>query len=179
METATVVTIETVKAYLATLNNGGQLSPSDIAKQFVGDAAVFEMVIGVAGLLTEVKRLSDSLDIAQLSNKNARKEAERVQQKVRAAFSAQIKSNKDSAQFDLEDANDLLENIGADELSFTYMVTVTSTVVINGIEADDADEAERLAYHAVNMKIDLDSLGDEAVIDSEEQETSQAEFDNN
>jgi hypothetical protein len=98
---------------------------------------------------------------------------------VRNAFAERIEASDDEAEFDLEDANSLLEEIGAQKLCFTWSATVTTSTTISGIEASSKEEAERLALGAVSTTVNLDECGDEATIDEEDQQVEDVEPDDN
>ena len=85
----------------------------------------------------------------------------------------------DTVELDLDEVNELLQDIGANKILFTYTATVTYTVTINGIEADSEDEAERKALNAVDCRIDTDNCGEDADVYNEEYEASDVEAEDN
>lgn len=91
----------------------------------------------------------------------------------------QFDSKNDTVELNLQEVNELLENIGADKILFTYTATVTYTVTINGIEADSQDEAERKALNAVDCRVDTDNCGEDADVYNEEYEASDVEEEDN
>ena len=91
----------------------------------------------------------------------------------------QFDTKNDTVELNLQEVNELLENIGADKILFTYTATVTYTVTINGIEADSEDEAERKALNAVDCRVDTDNCGEDADVYNEEYEASDVEAEDN
>jgi hypothetical protein len=91
----------------------------------------------------------------------------------------QFDTKNDTVELNLQEVNELLENIGADKILFTYTATVTYTVTINGIEADSEDEAERKALQAVDCRVDTDNCGEDADVYNEEYEATDVEKEDN
>jgi hypothetical protein len=91
----------------------------------------------------------------------------------------QFDSKNDTVELNLQEVNELLENIGADKILFTYTATVTYTVTITGIEADSESEAERKALNAVDCRVDEEKCGEDAQVDNEEYEASDVEEEDN
>ena len=88
-------------------------------------------------------------------------------------------NKNDTVELDLDEVNELLQDIGANKILFTYTATVTYTVTINGIEADSEDEAERKALAAVDCRVDTDNCGEDADVYNEEYEASDVEAEDN
>ena len=88
-------------------------------------------------------------------------------------------NKNDTVELDLDEVNELLQDIGANKILFTYTATVTYTVTINGIEADSEDEAERKALNAVDCRVDTDKCGEDADVYNEEYEASDVEAEDN
>jgi uncharacterized protein (UPF0147 family) len=91
----------------------------------------------------------------------------------------QFDTKNDTVELNLQEVNEILENIGADKILFTYTATVTYTVTINGIEADSESEAERKALNAVDCRVDTDNCGEDADVYNEEYEASDVEAEDN
>jgi hypothetical protein len=80
---------------------------------------------------------------------------------------------------DLDDINELLEDIGASKIIFTYSVDVTVTATITGIEADSEEEARDKAIAALELRVDTDKLGDDANVENEEYDADNGEEEDN
>jgi hypothetical protein len=106
------------------------------------------------------------------------KEISTMKETVRDALH-KFDTKNDTVELDLEEVNEILQNIGANKILFTYTATVTYTVTINGIEADSEDEAERKALSAVDCRVDTDNCGEDADVYNEEYETTEVEKEDN
>ena len=106
------------------------------------------------------------------------KDIKEIKASVRDALH-QFDSKNDKVELDLQEVNELLENIGADKILFTWSATVTYTVTITGIEADSESEAERKALNAVDCRVDEEKCGEDAQVDNEEYEATDVEEEDN
>jgi uncharacterized coiled-coil protein SlyX len=97
---------------------------------------------------------------------------------VRSALN-KFDKKTDTVELDLEDVNEILEDIGANKILFTWSATVTYTVTITGIEADSESEAERKALNAVDCRVDEEKCGEDAQVDNEEYEATDVEEEDN
>ena len=120
------------------------------------------------------KRLTEQRDTIDRLNKEIRD----MRDNVRSALH-KFDKKTDKVELDLEDVNEILEDIGANKILFTYTATVTYTVTINGIEADSEEEAERKALNAVDCRVDTDNCGEDADVYNEEYEASDVEAEDN
>ena len=99
---------------------------------------------------------------------------------VRNKFREMLDGDKNATiEMDLEDINELLEDIGASKIIFTYSVDVTVTATITGIEADSEEEARDKAIAALELRVDTDSLGDDANCENEDYEADNAQEEDN
>ena len=120
------------------------------------------------------KRLTEQRDTIERLHRDIKE----IKASVRDALH-QFDTKNDTVELNLQEVNELLENIGADKILFTYTATVTYTVTINGIEADSEDEAERKALNAVDCRVDTDNCGEDADVYNEEYEASDVESEDN
>ncbi len=120
------------------------------------------------------KRLQEQRDTIDRLHKDIKE----IKASVRDALH-QFDTKNDTVELNLQEVNELLENIGADKILFTYTATVTYTVTINGIEADSEDEAERKALNAVDCRVDTDNCGEDAEVYNEEYEATDVESEDN
>lgn len=105
-------------------------------------------------------------DLKETSNKY-RDQLFEIRDTVRNTFKEQITNKKDSAEFDWEEANELLESIGASKLTSTWSGTVTFTVNVTGVEADDEQEAYDLINEALTVEWADQPDGAEFSVDDE------------
>jgi uncharacterized protein (UPF0147 family) len=120
------------------------------------------------------KRLTEQRDTIERLHRDIKE----IKASVRDALH-QFDSKNDKVELNLQDVNEILSDIGADKILFTYTATVTYTVTINGIEADSEDEAERKALNAVDCRVDTDNCGEDADVYNEEYEASDVESEDN
>ena len=106
------------------------------------------------------------------------KDISEIKDTVRTALH-KFDKKSDTVELDLDEVNEILQDIGANKILFTYTATVTYTVTINGIEADSQDEAERKALNAVDVRLDTDKCGEDADVYNEEYEASDVEEEDN
>jgi uncharacterized protein YdhG (YjbR/CyaY superfamily) len=99
---------------------------------------------------------------------------------VRNKFREMLDGDKNATiEMDLDDINELLEDIGASKIIFTYSVDVTVTATITGIEADSAEEARDKAIAALELSVDTNSLGEDANCEDEDYEADNAQEEDN
>ena len=106
------------------------------------------------------------------------KDISEIKDTVRTALH-KFDKKSDTVELDLDEVNEILQDIGANKILFTYTATVTYTVTINGIEADSQDEAERKALNAVDVRLDTDKCGEDVDVYNEEYEASDVEEEDN
>jgi hypothetical protein len=121
----------------------------------------------------EARLTSQRESIERLNN-----EIRTMRDNVRSALN-KFDKKTDTVELDLEDVNEILEDIGANKILFTWSATVTYTVTITGIEADSESEAERKALNAVDCRVDEEKCGEDAQVDNEEYEATDVEEEDN
>lgn len=152
------------------------LTPEQIATNVVTELTHDDQIKEITRLITELDYQKRNLDIARQERRDKSYKIDQIQREVRTAFKDKFDGDKTAtADFDLEEANELLEQIGADKLTFTYSATITVTATITGIDADNEEEAERKVLEAVSLHFNSDAAGDDADIDDEEYEVSDVE----
>jgi hypothetical protein len=152
------------------------LTPEQIATNVVTELTHDEQIKEITRLITELDYQKRNLDIARQERMEKANKINQIQREVREAFKEKFDGDRNTtADFDLEEANELLELIGADILTFTYSATITVTATITGIDASSEKEAEEKALEAVSLQFDASAAGDDAEIDDEEYEVSDIE----
>ena len=152
------------------------LTPEQIATSVVTTLTHDDQIKEITRLITELDYQKQNLDIARQDRMEKANKINQIQREVRDAFKEKFDGDRNTtADFDLEEANELLESIGADILTFTYSATITVTATITGIDASSEKEAEEKALEAVSLQFDSSSAGDDAEIDDEEYEVSDIE----
>ena len=139
--------------------------------------AIIEKLIWQAQRLKDLDRDKDNI-LTRLQDERATSRNNR--DTVRDKFRTMLDGDKDATiEMDLDDINELLEDIGASKIIFTYSVDVTVTATITGIEADSEEDAREKALRALELRVDTDSLGDCADVDDEEYETGYVSAEDN
>lgn len=99
---------------------------------------------------------------------------------VRNKFREMLDGDKDAViEMDLEDINNLLQEIGASRIVFTYSVDVTVTATITGIEADSEDDAIAKALDQLELRVNTNDLGENANVENEDYEADNAQEEDN
>lgn len=86
----------------------------------------------------------------------ARSELRVARQKATAFFQEGFDGNIDDDEitFTKDEINEFLDDIGAEQVSTKWEVTVDVRITITGVEASNATDAEGLVERAVNVDID-------------------------
>lgn len=149
-------------------------------EQFVKDndlATIVESMVKQAERVQELETSKDSI-YTRLQEERATSRSNR--DTVRAKFLTMLDGDKNATvEMDLDDINELLEDIGASKIIFTYSVDVTVTATITGIEADSEEEARDKAIAALELRVDTDSLGEDAYCENEDYEADNAQAEDN
>jgi hypothetical protein len=91
-----------------------------------------------------------------------------VQFDVREFFQARYDADQEEILCEVGDVNDLLKQIGSEELTKSWSATVTITATITGIEASNKEAVEDIILDSidVNFTADGDIWVDETTVDS-------------
>jgi thymidylate synthase ThyX len=87
---------------------------------------------------------------------------------VKEFFQARYETDQDEIVCEVGDVNNLLKDIGSDELTNSWSATVTITATVTGIEAPNAEAAREILNDAfeVNLTVDGDVWVDDISVDS-------------
>jgi hypothetical protein len=151
-----------------------------VVEQFVKEnnmEAIVERMVKQAERVQELQANKDSL-LNRLQEERNTSRANR--DTVRNKFREMLDGDKDATiEMDLDDINELLEDIGASKIIFTYSVDVTVTATITGIEADSEEEARDKAIAALELRVDTNSLGEDANCEDEDYSADNAQEEDN
>lgn len=111
--------------------------------------------------INEIERLLNELDQVRLERSKAGDNYAEANNKLwkmrgdlREYFKDSFDGDKDNTlRLDLDDVNELLTNLGCEELNFTYSAKVTISFTITGVEADDENDAENKILSAISYTI--------------------------
>jgi hypothetical protein len=149
-------------------------------ERFVMDndlATVIERLVKQEERFIELAQAKDSI-YTRLQDERATSRINR--DTVRNKFREMLDGDKNATiEMDLSDINELLEDIGASRIIFTYSVDVTVTATITGIEADSEEDAREKAIQALELRVDTDSLGEDANCEDEEYDADNAQEEDN
>jgi len=86
----------------------------------------------------------------------ARSELRAARQKATAFFQEGFDGNinNDEITFTKDEINEFLDDIGAEQVSTEWEVTVDVRITVSGVVASSADDAEELAERALNIDFD-------------------------
>ena len=149
-------------------------------EQFVKEnnmEAIVERIVKQEERFIELARNKDSI-YTRLQEE--RETSRNNRDTVRNKFREMLDGDKNATiEMDLDDINELLSDIGASKIIFTYSVDVTVTATITGIEADSEEEARDKAIAALELRVDTDSLGEDANCEDEDYEADNAQEEDN
>ena len=92
---------------------------------------------------------------------------------VREFFQARYETDHNEIVAEVDDVNNLLVNIGSEELTKSWSATVNISVTVTGLEAPNAEAAEEIIKDSidVNFTSDGDIWVDDILVDSVHPET--------
>lgn len=87
---------------------------------------------------------------------------------VKEFFQARYETDHHEIVCEVGDVNDLLKDIGANELTKSWSATVSITATVTGIEAPNADAAREIIEDAfeINLTVDGDVWVDDIIVES-------------
>ena len=151
-----------------------------IVEQFVKENNMEAIVERLVKQAERVQELEANKDRLFTSLQETRQTNIANRDTVRNKFKTMLDGDKDATiEMDLDDINELLEDIGASKIVFTYCVDVTVTATITGIEADSEEEARDKAIAALTLSVDTDELGEDAYVENEDYEADNAQAEDN
>lgn len=87
---------------------------------------------------------------------------------VKEFFQARYETDQSEIVAEVDDVNQLLKDIGTDELTKSWSATVSITATVTGIEAPNADAAREIIEDAfeINLTVDGDVWVDDLIVES-------------
>jgi hypothetical protein len=157
-----------------------ELTMEEEAQQFVKEHNADGIVERLVKLEQRVGELQYAKDTISTRLQEQRQTNMANRDTVRNKFREMLDGDKNATiEMDLDDINELLSDIGASKIIFTYSVDVTVTATITGIEADSEEEAREKAIAALELRVDTDSLGEDANCEDEEYDAENGEEEDN
>ena len=152
----------------------------EVIEQFVKEnnmEAIIERMVKQAERVQELQSNKDSILEKLYAERNTIRE---MRETVGNKFREMLDGDKDATiEMCLDDINELLSDIGASAIRFTWSVDVTVTATLTGIEADSEEEAKEKAIAALSLNVDTNSLGDDGDSCDEEYEADNAQEEDN
>lgn len=152
----------------------------EVIEQFVKEnnmEAIVERMVKQANHIQELIRSKDAITNKLYEERATIRE---MRETVGNKFREMLDGDKDATiEMELDDINELLTDIGASKIIFTWSVDVTVTATLTGIEADSEEEAKEKAIAAIQLNVDTNSLGDNGDSTDEEYEADNAQEEDN
>jgi hypothetical protein len=124
------------------------------AEQLINTLQGEALLVEIDKLLAQVDSLTQSKESYADRYWKASAEIGNLRNTVREYFKDEVDGDKNATvEMDVDDINDLLNRIGAQELKFTYSANVTITFTITGVEADSEEDAERQILDAISYEV--------------------------
>jgi hypothetical protein len=148
--------------------------------QFVKEHNADGIVARLVKLEERCIELAQSKDNIMTRLQDERQTVREMRDTVGNKFREMLDGDKDATiEMDLDDINELLTDIGASKIVFTWSVDVTVTATLTGIEADSEEEAKEKAIAALSLNVDTNSLGENGDSEDEEYEADNAQEEDN
>ncbi len=156
------------------------LTMEEEAQQFVKENSADGIVARLIKLENRCVELQQNQERVANRLQEERNVVRNNRETVRAKFEELLDGDKDTTiEMDLDAINELLEDIGASPIRFTWSVDVTVTATITGIEAQSEEEAREKVLRAIELRVETERLGDNANVDDEDYEVNNVEEEDN
>ena len=139
-------------------------------KNDIDGPSVLVEIDGTAHVYTE----KGLIELVQSVN-SMRLELAQVERKLKSArfdvkefFQARFETDSDEIVCEVDDVNNLLANIGSEELARSWSATVSITATVTGIEAPSAEAAREIIENnlELNLGVDGDVWLDDMTVES-------------
>lgn len=127
-------------------------------KNDIDEPSVLVEVDGIAHIYTE----KGLIELVQSVN-SMKVELTQVERKLKSArfdvkefFQARFETDSDEIVCEVDDVNNLLANIGSEELARSWSATVSITATVTGIEAPSAEAAREIIENNIELNLGVD-----------------------
>jgi len=127
-------------------------------KNDIDGPSVLVEVDGTAHVYTE----KGLIELVQSVN-SMKVELAQVERKLKSArfdvkefFQARFETDSDEIVCEVDDVNNLLTNIGSEELARSWSATVSITATVTGIEAPSAEAAREIIENNIELNLGVD-----------------------
>jgi chromosome condensin MukBEF ATPase and DNA-binding subunit MukB len=152
----------------------------EVIEQFVNNSNTMQIVTNMVQQKYRIEQLEADKKAITSRLQEERNVVRNNRDTVRNKFEEMLDGDKDATiEMDLDAINELLEDIGASPIRFTWSVDVKVTATITGIEAQSEEEAREKVLRAIELRVETDRLGDNADVDDEDYEVDNVEEETN
>jgi hypothetical protein len=152
----------------------------EVIEQFVKENNTMQIVERMVKQMERVQELEASKTAIANRLQEERNVVRNNRDTVRNKFEEMLDGDKDATiEMDLDDINELLTDIGASPIRFTWSVEVKVTATITGIEASSEEDARDKVLRAIELRVETERLGDDANVDDEDYEVDNVEEETN
>jgi hypothetical protein len=164
----------------ATTETTYELTLEEEAQQFVKEHNADGIVARLVKLEERCVELQQNQERVANRLQEERNVVRNNRETVRNKFEEMLDGDKNATiEMDLDAINELLEDIGASPIRFTWSVDVKVTATITGIEAQNEEEAREKVLRAIELRVETERLGDNADVDDEDYEVDNVEEETN
>ena len=139
-------------------------------KNDIDGPSVLVEVEGTAHVYTEkgLIELVQSVNSMRLELAQVERKLKNVRFDVKEFFQARFETDSDEIVCEVDDVNNLLVNIGSEELARSWSATVSITATVTGIEAPSAEAAREIIENnlELNLGVDGDVWLDDMTVES-------------
>ena len=139
-------------------------------KNDIDGPSVLVEVDGTAHVYTEkgLIELVQSVNSMRLELAQVERKLKNARFDVKEFFQARFETDSDEIVCEVDDVNNLLVNIGSEELARSWSATVSITATVTGIEAPSAEAAREIIENnlELNLGVDGDVWLDDMTVES-------------
>jgi len=139
-------------------------------KNDIDGPSVLVEVDGTAHIYTEkgLIELVQSVNSMKVELAQVERKLKNAKFDVKEFFQARFETDSDEIVCEVDDVNNLLVNIGSEELARSWSATVSITATVTGIEAPSAEAAREIIENnlELNLGVDGDVWLDDMTVES-------------
>ena len=127
-------------------------------KNDIDGPSVLVEVDGTAHVYTEkgLIELVQSVNSMKLELAQVERKLKSARFDVKEFFQARFETDSDEIVCEVDDVNNLLANIGSEELARSWSATISITATVTGIEAPSAEAAREIIENNIELNLGVD-----------------------
>jgi len=127
-------------------------------KNDIDGPSVLVEVDGTAHVYTEkgLIELVQSVNSMKVELAQVERKLKNAKFDVKEFFQARFETDSDEIVCEVDDVNNLLVNIGSEELARSWSATVSITATVTGIEAPSAEAAREIIENNIELNLGVD-----------------------